>query len=116
MALIREQEYGASPARDIRKSPACVMAAKRNRNDLSNMKKLRLFSLVGITSIALTSAAWAGPHGGGGGGFGGGAFSGGHVGGGCRRAEPVGGGFHGGFRGGGAFRSRGPGISQRPLH
>ncbi len=34
MALIREQEYGASPARDIRKSPACVMAAKRKRNDL----------------------------------------------------------------------------------
>ena len=99
MALIREQEYGASPARDIRKSPACVMAAKRNRNDLSNMKKLRLFSLVGITSIALTSAAWAGPHGGGGGGFGGGGFSGGHVGGGGGRAGPVGGG--GGFRGGG---------------
>src|SRR6266403_2267048 len=63
------------------------------------MKKLRLLSLVGITSIALTSAAWAGPHGGGGGGFGGGGFSGGHVGGGGGRAGPVGGG--GGFRGGG---------------
>jgi len=63
------------------------------------MKKLRLLSLVGITSIALTHAAWAGPHGGGGGGFGGGGFSGGHVGGGGGRAGPVGGG--GGFRGGG---------------
>src|SRR5438874_13771519 len=59
------------------------------------MKKLRLLSLVGITSIALTHAAWAGPHGGVGGGFGGG----GHVGGGGGRAGPVGGG--GGFRGGG---------------
>jgi hypothetical protein len=56
------------------------------------MKKLRLLSLVGITSIALTHAAWAGPHGGGGGGFGGG----GHVGGGGGRAGPVGGGFRGG--------------------
>jgi Putative peptidoglycan binding domain len=91
---------GPSPARDIRKSPACVMAAKRKRNDVSSMKKLRLLSLVGITSIALTHAAWAGPHGGGGGGFGGGGFSGGgHVGGGGGRAGPVGGG--GGFRGGG---------------
>ena len=32
--LTRKREYGASPARDIRKSPACVMAAKRKRNDL----------------------------------------------------------------------------------
>src|SRR6476661_6195452 len=64
------------------------------------MKKLRLLSLVGITSIALSHAAWAGPDGGGGGGFGGGGFSGGgHVGGGGGRAGPVGGG--GGFRGGG---------------
>jgi len=61
------------------------------------MKKLRLLSLVGITSIALSHAAWAGPHGGGGGGFGGGGFSGGgHVGGGGGRAGPVGGGFRGG--------------------
>jgi len=73
------------------------MAAKRNRNDLWSMKKLRLLSLVGITSIALTHAAWAGPQGGGGGGFGGGGFSGGgHVGGGGGRAGPVGGGFRGG--------------------
>src|SRR5437660_8324891 len=63
------------------------------------MKKLRLLSLVGITSIALTHAAWAGPHGGVGGGFGGGFSGGGHVGGGGGRAGPVGGG--GGFRGGG---------------
>ena len=46
------------------------------------MKNLRLLSLVGITSIALTHAAWADPHGGGGGGFGGGGFGGGHAGGG----------------------------------
>src|SRR5438874_1756823 len=60
------------------------------------MKKLRLLSLVGITSIALTHAAWAGPQGGGGGGFGGDGFSGGgHVGGGGGRAGPVGGGFRG---------------------
>jgi Putative peptidoglycan binding domain len=66
-------------------------------DDLKSMKKLRLLSLVGITSIALTHAAWAGPHGGGGGGFGGGGFSGGgHVGGGGGRAGPVGGGFRGG--------------------
>src|SRR5438874_11210441 len=73
------------------------MAAKRNRNDLWSMKKLRLLSLVGITSIVLTHAAWAGPQGGGGGGFGGGGFSGGgRVGGGGGRAGPVGGGFRGG--------------------
>jgi hypothetical protein len=61
------------------------------------MKKLRLFSLVGITTIALAQAGWAGPHGGGGGGgFGGGG--GGHFGGGGR-----GGGFGGAphFGGGG---------------
>jgi hypothetical protein len=34
MALTRKREYGASPARDIRKSPECAMAAKRKRNDL----------------------------------------------------------------------------------
>jgi hypothetical protein len=67
------------------------------RDDLWSMKNLRLLSLVGTTSIALTHAAWAGPHGGGGGGFGGGGFSGGgHVGGGGGRAGPVGGGFRGG--------------------
>jgi Putative peptidoglycan binding domain len=42
------------------------------------MKKLRLLSLVGITSIALAHTGWAGLHGGGGGG---GFGSGGHVGG-----------------------------------
>src|SRR6266436_390518 len=56
------------------------------------MQKLRLLSLVGVMSMALTFAAWAGPHGGGGGGFGGG----GRVGGGGGRAGPVGGGFRGG--------------------
>src|SRR5438477_13136458 len=45
------------------------------------MKKLRLISLVGITSIALLHTGWAQPHGAGGGGFGGGGFtSGGHSG------------------------------------
>jgi hypothetical protein len=67
-------------------------AQKRNRNDLWGLKKLRLLSLVGITSIALTHAASADPHGRGGGGFSGG----GHVSGGGGRAGPVGGGFHGG--------------------
>src|SRR2546429_10014111 len=71
-----------------------------------NMKKLKLLSLVGITSIALANAGWAAGHGGGGGGFGGGSFSGaGHSGGGGR-AGPAGGAFHGGFRGGAGFRSR----------
>jgi Putative peptidoglycan binding domain len=61
------------------------------------MKKLRLFTLVGITSIAITHVGWAGPHGGGGERLGGGGFSGGsHVGGGGR-AGPAGGGA--GFRG-----------------
>jgi Putative peptidoglycan binding domain len=56
------------------------------------MKRLGLFGLVGITSIALANAGWAAGHGGGGGGgFGGG-----------------GGGFHGGggFRGGGGFTAQ----------
>src|SRR5882672_2105614 len=112
MALTRKREYGASPARDIRKSPACVMAAKRKRNDLWSMKKLKLLSLIGITSIALVHAGWAAGHGGGGGGFGGGGFSGGgHAGGGGGGAR-----FGGGHFGGGAgFRSRGPGFSGRPF-
>jgi Putative peptidoglycan binding domain len=55
------------------------------------MKKFRLLSLVGITSIALTHAGWAAGHGGGGGG---GGFGGGHGGGGS--------GFGGGHGGGGS--------------
>lgn len=61
------------------------MAATRMTTDLWSMKTLRLFSLVGITSIALAHAGWAagrGGGGGGGGGFGGGGFGGGHFGGG----------------------------------
>src|SRR6266446_6769834 len=58
------------------------------------MKKFKLLSLVGITSIALARAGWAGGHGGGGGGHGGGG----------------GGGFHGGGFGGGGFRSGGAGT------
>jgi|SRR6476659_5005859 hypothetical protein len=55
------------------------------------MKKLRLLSLVGITSFALAHAGLAAGHGGGGGFHGGGHFHGGFA----------GGGFHGGgFRGG----------------
>src|SRR5882724_10224172 len=50
------------------------------------MKKFKLLSLIGITSLALAHAGWAAGHGGGGGGHGGG-----------------GGGFHGGGLGGGGF-------------
>src|SRR4029079_14042931 len=118
MALTRKREYGASPARDIRKSPACVMAAKRKPNDLWSMNKLKLISLIGITSIALANAGWAAGHGGGGGGFGGGGFSGGGHSGGGGRAGPAGGGVRGGggFRGGAGFHSRGPGFSGRPFN
>jgi Putative peptidoglycan binding domain len=92
------------------------MAAKRKHNDLWSMKKLKLLSLIGITSIALANAGWAAGHGGGGGGFGGGGFSGGGHGGGGGRAGPAGSGFHGGFHGGAGFRSRGPGFSGRPFN
>jgi hypothetical protein len=88
------------------------------------MKKLKLLSLVGITSIALANAGWAAGHGGGGGGFGGGGFSGGgggHAGGGGGGARAGGGGFPGGgsfqaggFHGGGQVThgvgSRGGGV------
>src|SRR6185312_13051626 len=68
-AASSNENVGAPPQWDTGKPPACAMAAKQKRNDLWSMKKLRLLSLVGITSIALTYAAWAEPHGGGGGGF-----------------------------------------------
>jgi hypothetical protein len=71
------------------------------------MKKLKLLSLVGITSIALTNAGLAAGHGGGG--FSGGG--GGHAGGGGGGARAGGG--H--FGGGAGFRSRGPGFSGRPF-
>src|SRR5213080_3786182 len=71
------------------------------------MKKLKLLSLIGITSIALANAGWAAGHGGGGGGFGGGGFSGGGHSGGGGRAGPAGGGRGGGgFHGGAGFHSR----------
>jgi hypothetical protein len=78
-----------------------------------SMRKLKLLSLVGITSIALVHAGLAAGHGGGGGGFGGGGFSGGgHAGGGGGGAR-----FGGGHFGGGAgFRSRGPGFSGHPFN
>jgi putative peptidoglycan binding protein len=68
------------------------------------MKKLRLLSVVGITSIALAHAGWAAGHGGGGGGFhGGGGFGGGgggHFGGGGGgRAAGIGRGGGVGFSG-----------------
>jgi hypothetical protein len=68
------------------------------KSRLCCMKKFKLVSLIGITSIALAHAGWAAGHNGGGGGFGGGGFSGGHpagVGGGGPRM--------GGFGGGGGF-------------
>src|SRR5882672_11092082 len=68
------------------------------------MKKLRLLSLVGITSIALAHAGWAGPNGGGGGG-GGGGFGGGGFGGGGG-GSPFGG---GGGGGGGGYSGGGGG-------
>jgi hypothetical protein len=87
------------------------------------MKKLRLLSLIGITSIALVEAGWAAGHGGGGGGGGfGSTFSGGgHFSGGAG-GRPGGAAFHSGARGfnGGRpayFYSRGTGFAQsRPGH
>src|SRR5437016_7372047 len=60
------------------------------------MKRLKLLSLVGITSMALPQAGWAAGHGGGGGGFGGGGFSGGGArsGGGASHFSGGVGGFH----------------------
>jgi hypothetical protein len=88
-----------------------------------NMKKLKLVSLIGITSIALFAAGSAEARGGGGGGgFGGGGFGGGGFHGGGGGGHFVGGGFHGGgfrggrFGGGAGFRSRGPGFSGRPFN
>ena len=80
------------------------------------MKRLRLLSLVGITSIALAHAGWAAGHGGGGGGFGGGG--GGFHGGGFGGGHFGGRGFHGAghFGRGAGFPSRGPGFSGRPFN
>ena len=82
------------------KSRGCTVGAKRKSNDVWDMKKFTLLSLVGITSIALAHAGLAAGHGGGGGGFGGGGFHGAGFG---------GGGFHGGRFGGGGFRGGGGG-------
>ena len=80
------------------------------------MRKLKLLSLIGITSIALFAAGSAEARGGGGGGgFGGGGFGGGggfHGGGGGHFA---GGGFHGGGSRGGRFGG-GPRFSGRPFN
>jgi hypothetical protein len=84
------------------------------------MKKLKLLSLIGITSIALFAAgsAEARGGGGGGGGFGGGGFHGGGGGGGGGHFGGGGGARPGGghFAGGAGFRSRGPGFSSRPFN
>src|SRR5229473_5630279 len=94
------------------------------------MKKLRLFSLAGITLIALAQAGWAGPHGGGGGGgFGGGFGGGGRVGGLSGAPHFGGGGFNApysisrgaAYRGGGvgfgAYRpSTVPHVATAPTH
>ena len=81
------------------------------------MKKLKLLSLAGITSIALANAGWAAGHGGGEGGFAGGGFSGGgggHAGGGGGSFHGGGGFQAGGFHGGGQVThgvgSRGGGV------
>src|SRR6267143_1996300 len=86
------------------KTPRTRNGPETEESPCWNMKKLKLLSLVGMTSIALANAGWAAGHGGGGGGFGGGGFSGGgggHAGGG-------GGGGGGGARaGGGGFQAGG---------
>ena len=71
------------------------------------MKKFRLLSLVGITSMALAHAGWAAGHGGGGGGGGGGFHGGGFGGGGFHGGGFGGGGFHGGGFAGGGFHGGG---------
>src|SRR5258708_1118034 len=101
------------------------MAAKRKRNDLWSMKKLKLLSLIAITSIALPNAGWepGNADGGGGLGGGGGLARGGWQGGGGGWGGTSGGGFGGGgccyggrFGNGAGFGSRGPGSSGRPYN
>ena len=55
------------------------MAVKRKSDNLGNMKKLRLVSLVGITSIILAQGEWAAAQGLGAGGSGSGGISGGNL-------------------------------------
>jgi Putative peptidoglycan binding domain len=81
------------------------------------MKKLRLISLVGITSIALAQVTWAG-HGGGAGGGGGGHFGGGgggHFGGGGGAQFGGGGGFRAGGLGGAHFAGGGFSVPRASL-
>jgi len=88
------------------KSNGCAMAAKRIGHELSDMKKIKLLSLVSAALVGLTQPVWAGPHGGGGGFAGGGHFGGGgHFSG--------GGHFGGGFRAAPAF-SGGGGLARGP--
>jgi hypothetical protein len=80
------------------------------------MKTKRMFSMIGLTLLALSPTTWAAGHGGGGGGFGGGGhFGGGGFGGGAHFGG--GGGFHGGGFGG-ARMSPGARFSfgARPLY
>jgi len=72
------------------------------------MKTKRIFSVIGLTLLALSPTTWAAGHGGGGGGFGGGGFGGGG-------GHPGGGGVRGGFGGaphfsGGPARFGGRGV------
>src|SRR5437868_15006844 len=92
------------------KSRGCAMDSKPKSKDLLTMKKFKLLSLVGITSMALITAGSAvarggggGGHGGGGGGFHGGGFRGGGFGGGAFH----GGGLRGGRSGGGGLHGLG---------
>src|SRR4029453_2879525 len=68
------------------------------------MKKFKLLSLIGITSLALAHAGSAAGHGGGGGGGGGGFHAGGFGAGGFHGSGFHGGGFRGGAFHGGGFR------------
>src|SRR5437870_13644438 len=85
----------ASPHRWHHKIPRTRNGRETEESRSWNMKKLKLLSLVGITSIALANTGWATGHGGGGGGFGGGGGRGGG-----------GGHFGGGGRGGAMTRAR----------
>src|ERR1700719_3968723 len=73
------------------------------------MKTKRIFSVIGLTLLALSPTTWAAGHGGGGGGgFGGGGFGGGRGGGFGGGAHFGGGGLGGAPHFGGGFHAPGP--------
>jgi hypothetical protein len=99
------------------------MATTCGWRERKSMKKKTIFSIIGITLLALSPTTWAAGHGGGGGGFGGGGgggrgggggFGGGHFGGGGRGGS-MGFGHPAGRFGGGVphFSGRGPRFSGR---